>query len=318
MTEGIIMRSKTDWYEHGEKSMKYFLNLEKRNKPKSHKRKIITADLRETSDPTIIMSNLKIFYGTLYKSRSHKTESECLRYLDSIDTPKLSEDEKNLCEGKLMVKECWDALISMGANKSPGNDGLSKEFYICSFKEIYMYLIHALNHSFSNKQLSNSQRQAMITLIEKKGKDKRYLKNWRPISLINIDAKIASKAIAMRIKTVTAKLVHCDQTAYVNNRYIGESNHLISDILEYTNENEIEAILFSADFERVFDSIEHLFLFAVLKSFGFSADFIQWIRTFFNNAESCVINNGNPTGYFLWKEEHVKGILFQHTCSFLC
>ena len=80
--------------------------------------------------------------------------------------------------------------------------------------------------------------------------------------------------------------------------YIGESKRLISDILEYTNENEIEAILFSADFEKAFDSIEHPFLFAVLKSFGFGAHFIQWIRTFFNNAESCVMNNGNSTGYF--------------------
>ena len=107
----------------------------------------------------------------------------------------------------------------MGANKSPGNDGLSKEFYICFFKEIHMYLIQALNHFFSNEQLSNSQRQAMITLIEKKGKDKkRYLKNWRPISLINVDAKIASKAIAMRITKGIGKLVHCDQTAYVNNQ----------------------------------------------------------------------------------------------------
>ena len=138
----------------------------------------------------------------------------------------------------------------------------------------------------------------MITLIEKKGKDKRYLKNWRPISLINVDAKIASNAIAIRIKKVIAKLVHCDQTAYANNQYIGESNHLISDILEYTNENEIEAILFSADFEKAFDSIEHPFLFAVLKSFGFGADFIHWIRTFFNNAERCVMNNGNSAGYF--------------------
>ena len=55
------MRSKTDWYEHGEKSTKYFLSLEKRNKAKPHIRKIITDHLRETSDPTIIMSNLKTF-----------------------------------------------------------------------------------------------------------------------------------------------------------------------------------------------------------------------------------------------------------------
>ena len=80
----------------------------------------------------------------------------------------------------------------MGSNKSPGSDGLSKEFYVCFFDEIITYLLDALNLAFDQGQLSNSQRQAMITLIEKKGKDKRYLKNWRPISLINVDAKIAS------------------------------------------------------------------------------------------------------------------------------
>ena len=144
-------------------------------------------------------------------------------------------------------------------------------------------------------------------VIEKKGKDKRYLKNWRPVSLINVDAKMASKAIAMRIKKVIAKLVHCDQTAYVNNQYIDESNRLISEILEYISENEIEAILFSADFENIFDFIEHPFLFAVLKSFGFGAGFLQWMRTFFNNAESCVMNNGNATGYFLLKRGTRQG-----------
>ena len=66
----------------------------------------------------------------------------------------------------------------------------------------------------------------------------------------NVDAKIASKAIALRIKKVIGKLVHCDQTAYVGNRNIGKSVRLISDILEYTDENDIEAILFSADFEK--------------------------------------------------------------------
>ena len=71
----------------------------------------------------------------------------------------------------------------------------------------------------------------MITLIEKKGKDKRYLKNWRPISLMNVDTKIASKAIATRLKTVIQKLIHHNQTAYVGNRYIGEADRLVSGIL---------------------------------------------------------------------------------------
>ena len=147
----------------------------------------------------------------------------------------------------------------------------------------------------------------MITLIEKKGKDKRYLKNWRPISLINVDAKIASKALAFRIRKVITNLIHSDQMAYVEGRYIWESVCLISDILEYTENKGIEVILFLADFEKAFDSIDHTFLFSVLKSYGFGHDFIQWVKTLFNNAESCVMNNGHSTGYFPLKRGTRQG-----------
>ena len=112
-------------------------------------------------------------------------------------------------------------------------------------------------------------------------------------------------------------MIHSDQTAYLKDRYIGESVRLISDILEYTDDNDIEAILFSADFEKAFDSIDHCFLFSVLKSFGFGPDFIQWVKTLFKNSESCVMNNGFSTGISHWKEELVKEILFQLAFSSL-
>ena len=121
ITERIILRSKTDWYEHGEKSSKYFLNLEKRNKSKSHLRKNLTSSSQETTDQTAILD----------KRCSNKSESDCLSYLTNLNLPKLSEDQQNLCEGKLTRRECWEALLSMGSNKSPGNDGLFKECYIC-------------------------------------------------------------------------------------------------------------------------------------------------------------------------------------------
>ena len=123
--------------------------------------------------------------------------------------------------------------------------------------------------------LSESQPQALITLIEKKGKDKRFMKNWRPISLTKVDTKIASKALAARMGNVSASIVHCNQTAYVKDRYIGESIRSITDLLAYTEENSIGGILFSADFEKAFDSTEHSFIFATLTSFGFGAQFIQ-------------------------------------------
>ena len=97
---------------------------------------------------------------------------------------------------------------------------------------------------------------------------------------MNVDIKIASKAIATRLKMVIQKLIHHNQTAYVGNCYIGEANHLVSDILKFTAQNELDANLFSADFERAFDSIEHPAFFATLKSCGFGTNFIQYVRIF--------------------------------------
>ena len=210
--------------------------------------------------------------------------------MKTLKIPKLSDVERESCEDLLTKIECWDALQRMKNDKSPGSDGLTKEFYVCFFNEVSNTLITALNHSFTTGMLSTSQRQAVITLIEKKGKDKRFMKNWRPLSLINVDTKIASKAIAARMENVLTSIVHCNQTAYVKDRYIGESNRLITDLLACTEENSIGGILFSADFEKAFDSVEHSFIFATLNSFGFGAQFIQWIRTIFNSTESCVIN----------------------------
>ena len=110
----------------------------------------------------------------MYITRSNKTEDECIAYLRNINIPKLTDDERNVCEGKLTKMEIWYALNSMGNNKSPGNDGLSKEFYVCFFQEIHSYLLDALNLSFTHGQLSNSQCQAMITLIEKKVKTRGF------------------------------------------------------------------------------------------------------------------------------------------------
>ena len=92
------------------------------------------------------------------------------------------------------------SLKNFQENKTPGNDGLTVEFYLAFWPLVGKCLIECLNFAHRHGELSTSQKQAMITLIEKKDKDKRLLKNWRPISLINIDVKIASKAMAMRLE----------------------------------------------------------------------------------------------------------------------
>ena len=133
---------------------------------------------------------------------------------------------------------------------SPGNDGLTKEFYICFSGEIAAPLVESLNCSFPVGQLSTSQRQAVITLIEKKGRDKRLVKNWRPISLMNVDTKIASKVLALRMKKVIPNLINYDQTAHVKGRSIGESIRIIDDMLYHADQENLDGILFAADLDK--------------------------------------------------------------------
>ena len=122
-------------------------------------------------------------------------------------------------------------------------------------------------------------------------KEERYIKNWRPITLINVDAKLASKVLVGRIKKVSPNIIKHDQTAYIRGRYVGQSICSISDILEYTEENNSDGILFNADFEKAFDSVEHFFILATLWSFGFGPQFIHWVRVILKKAESLIMNN---------------------------
>ena len=143
-----------------------------------------------------------------------------------------------------------------------------------------------------------SQRQAVIKLLEKKSRDKRLISNWRPISLINFDTKLLSKVLAERLKKVLPSLIKHDQTAYVANRFLGESVRLISDILDITKTFSIEGYLMTIDIEKAFDSVDHPFLIAILNIMGFDSEFINWIKILINRQESCVINGGISTGYF--------------------
>ena len=111
------------------------------------------------------------------------------------------------------MRECWNALDSMDNNKSRGNDGFTKEFYSAFFNDLNRYLVDSLNFSLKNGEFSSSRKQVVKTLIEKKDRDKQILKNTRSISLVNVDAKIASKALALRVRNAIHELVHSDETA---------------------------------------------------------------------------------------------------------
>ena len=90
--------------------------------------------------------------------------------------------------------------------------------------------IACLRKSFLKEEFSKSQKQAVITLIKKNDKDKRYIQNWRPLSLLNTDVKVLAKVMAQRLKKTLPFLIAANQSAYVDGRFISEGGRVISDL----------------------------------------------------------------------------------------
>ena len=147
----------------------------------------------------------------------------------------------------------------------------------CSKKyaEIKIPLCDSITKSYQNGEVSTSQKQAVIKLIEKKDKDEKLIKNWGPISLLNVDTKLTSQVLAERPKKVLPSLISESQTAYIKGRFIGEVGRLIFDILEISDDLKIKEFLMTLDIEKAFHSVNHLLLITALKMHGFKEDFIK-------------------------------------------
>ena len=102
-------------------------------------------------------------------------------------------------------------------------------------------------------------------------------------------------------------IINADQTAYVKGRFIGESIRLVSEILDYCENENIEAFILTADLEKAFDSIDHTFLLCCLEKFGFGKYFLDLIKLLLNGNESCVLNSGTTTSYFPLKRGARQG-----------
>ena len=159
-------------------------------------------------------------------------------------------------------------------------------------------LIDALNYSHENGKLPISQRRGIIKLIPKKDAELNLVKNWRPLTLLNCDYKIATKALANRIKPFLQKLISHDQTGFIKNRFIGENIRLIDGVIKYTAAKNIPGLLLFLDFEKAFDTLEWPFIQRTLQHFGFGLSFQKWIKVFYQDIESCVLNNGWASNFF--------------------
>ena len=122
------------------------------------------------------------------------------------------------------------------------------------------FVSRAVDYAFDNNRLAVSQSIGIISIIPKGEKDKRYLKNWRPICLLNSLYKIISGAIVERIKPALNSIIHNDQKGFVAGRYIGEVVRTTFDTIQYAKDNNKTGLLLTVDFEKAYDSISLKFI----------------------------------------------------------
>ena len=186
---------------------------------------------------------------------SYNVDLSNSKFLNQSQTPRLSEEDNALLDKTITLDECSSVIKTLSLNKTPRNDGIPIEFYITFWEEVGQILIDSDTYSLENGFLTTSQRQAVISLIEKKGKDRLFINNWRPISLLSVDYKIFSKCIAERLKRVLPKLIQPTQTGYVKGRNISDVIRTVMDIIEETDSAKSEGILLTIDFAKAFDSL---------------------------------------------------------------
>ncbi len=140
--------------------------------------------------------------------------------------------------------------------------------------------------------MPRSCRRAVITLLPKKG-DLNEIGNWRPVSLLCNDYKLLSKALAIRLGKAMEHVIHPDQSYCVPGRRISDNISFIRDILDGGKLFDLDVGLISIDQEKAFDRVEHLYLWSVMKAFGFDSGFISMIKTLYSEVESVLKMNGD-------------------------
>ena len=313
---GAEVRSRSRWVRDGEKGSRYFFDLERKHQSNNVIKELVNSNNKHIHTNNDILGEMCKFYEDLYTSKS-VDNNDIDSYLQTLHLENvLTQEEKTYCDRFPSIEECTAAVSNLKRNKSPGLDGLTSEFYKAFWSDMKCLFYNALKEIYDNKEMGFSQRLAIMTLIHKKG-DKTSLKNYRPISLTNIDYKIIAFVFAKRLQNILDRLISKSQSAYIKGRFIGENARLILDIFEYCENSNDEGIFLFLDFEKAFDSVEWNFLFKTLEKFNFGTQFIEWIKIMYCNPIFRLKNNGWLSKTCRCLVVYVKAVQFRLFCTFL-
>uniref|UniRef100_A0A3B3CPH8 Reverse transcriptase domain-containing protein n=1 Tax=Oryzias melastigma TaxID=30732 RepID=A0A3B3CPH8_ORYME len=296
-TEYLLLKNRSDVYEHGDKSGEMLARQLKSARAKQVISGVMTENGTLITDQQGINAAFQSFYSRLYTSDNTCDSGLLSEFFRDLPITTLSSNDALMLDAPLHNQEIAEAIRALNPHKSPGLDGLPSEFYVTFAEKLVPLMTTMFIDSRAQGSLPDSLNQACITLLPKKDKNLIECGSYRPISLLNCDYKILAKVLARRLEKVLPNIVSPDQTGFIKDRRFFFSIRRLFNIL-YTPSTDKSECIISMDAEKAFDRVEWEYLFETLRRFGFGSSFLSWIKLLYACPSAMVLTNNTYSKLF--------------------